>query len=92
MDGFYETGQGNMHATIWEQRDRYLANSPIFLFDRIQTPVLMGQGDQGGRLEPADVVFEALKRLGKSVEAPSRLPGPTYGPEARHRRGNPLWT
>jgi len=36
--GYYEQGQGNMKGTIWEQRDRYFRNSPVFLFDRIRRP------------------------------------------------------
>ncbi len=66
--GYYEHGQGNMGGTIWEQRDRYLANSPLFLFDRIQTPLLIGQGERDGDLAPAEAIFTALERLGKSVE------------------------
>ena len=66
--GYYEHGQGNMHATIWENRDRYFENSPIFHFDRIQTPLLIGQGETDGRLIPSDAMFTALERLGKSVE------------------------
>ena len=66
--GYYEHGQGNMHATIWENRDRYFENSPLFHFDRIQTPLLIGQGEKDGRLIPSDSMFTALERLGKSVE------------------------
>jgi dipeptidyl aminopeptidase/acylaminoacyl peptidase len=29
--GYYEQGQGNMKGTIWEQRERYMRNSPISL-------------------------------------------------------------
>jgi dipeptidyl aminopeptidase/acylaminoacyl peptidase len=66
--GYYETGQGNMRATIWEQRDRYFSNSPLFLFDRIETPLLIGQGEKDGDLAPAEAIFAALQRLGKTVE------------------------
>jgi dipeptidyl aminopeptidase/acylaminoacyl peptidase len=74
--GVYEQGQGNMHGTPWDQQERYLANSPIYSFDRIATPLLIGQGDmdftmqgmQGGNLLAADMTFAALKRLGKPVE------------------------
>jgi dipeptidyl aminopeptidase/acylaminoacyl peptidase len=66
--GYYEHGQGNMHATPWERPERWRENSPLFLFDRIETPVLMGQGDQDGRLIGADATFVALRRLGKEVE------------------------
>jgi dipeptidyl aminopeptidase/acylaminoacyl peptidase len=66
--GYYERGQGNMGATIWEQRDRYFSNSPLFLFDRIETPLLIGQGEKDGDLAPAEAIFSALQRLGKTVE------------------------
>jgi dipeptidyl aminopeptidase/acylaminoacyl peptidase len=66
--GYYEKGQGNMHGTIWEQRDQYFRNSPIFLFDRIQTPLLIGQGENDGRLWPSEAIFAGLERLGKNAE------------------------
>lgn len=66
--GYYEQGQGNMKATIWEQRDRYFRNSPLFLFDRIQTPLMIGQGSTDGRLVPSDSIFAAFQRLGKPAE------------------------
>ncbi len=66
--GYYERGQGNMGGTIWEYRDRYRYNSPIFLFDRIETPLLIGQGERDGDLVPSDAIFNALERLGKPVE------------------------
>jgi dipeptidyl aminopeptidase/acylaminoacyl peptidase len=66
--GYYEKGQGNMHGTIWEQRDRYFQNSPLFLFDRIETPLMIGQGENDGTLVAADGIFRALERLGKRAE------------------------
>lgn len=66
--GYYEKGQGNMHGTIWEQRDRYFRNSPLFLFDRIETPLLIGQGQNDGTLIASDAIFAALERLGKGAE------------------------
>jgi dipeptidyl aminopeptidase/acylaminoacyl peptidase len=66
--GYYEQGQGNMHATPWDNRDRYLENSPVFSFDRIETPLLIGQGSADGDLIPSDAMFAALQRLDKEVE------------------------
>lgn len=66
--GYYEHGQGNMGGSIWEQRDRYFANSPLFQFDKIQTPLLIGQGERDGDLVPVEAIFTALERLGKPVE------------------------
>jgi dipeptidyl aminopeptidase/acylaminoacyl peptidase len=59
--GYYEHGQGNMGGTPWEYEDRYRANSPIFSFDRIDTPLLIGQGADDGRLIPSDAVFVGLQ-------------------------------
>jgi dipeptidyl aminopeptidase/acylaminoacyl peptidase len=66
--GYYEHGQGNMGGSIWEHPQRYLDNSPLLLFDRIETPLLIGQGEHDGNLVPADAMFAALQRLGKPVE------------------------
>lgn len=66
--GYYEHGQGNMGGTPWEYPERYRENSPIHLFDRIRTPVLIGQGEKDGRLFASDAIFVALRRLGQEVE------------------------
>lgn len=69
--GYYEQGQGKMAGTPWDQRQNYLDNSPVFLFDRIETPLLIGEGDKdsfGHNQLPSDATFAALLRLGKTVE------------------------
>ncbi len=66
--GFYEHGQGNMGGSIWEHRDRYLDNSPLLRFDRVETPLLIGQGELDGDLVPTEAIFAALQRLEKPVE------------------------
>jgi dipeptidyl aminopeptidase/acylaminoacyl peptidase len=66
--GYYERGQGRMGGTPWEYPERYRENSPLFQFDRIETPILIGQGEKDGRLVASDAVFVALQRLGKKVE------------------------
>jgi dipeptidyl aminopeptidase/acylaminoacyl peptidase len=57
-------------GTLWEQRDRYLANSPIYFFDRIHTPVLLihGESETTVPIFLANQVFASLQRLGKEVE------------------------
>jgi dipeptidyl aminopeptidase/acylaminoacyl peptidase len=66
--GYYEHGQGNMGGTPWQFKDRYIDNSPIYLFDKIETPLLIGQGAKDGKLIPSDAMFVALRRLNKEVE------------------------
>jgi dipeptidyl aminopeptidase/acylaminoacyl peptidase len=66
--GYYEEGQGGMGGTPWQYPERYRDNSPIFLFDRIETPLLIGQGEKDGRLIASDTTFVSLQRLGKEVE------------------------
>jgi dipeptidyl aminopeptidase/acylaminoacyl peptidase len=66
--GYLEQGQGDLGGSPWEFRDRYIENSPIYSFDKIMTPLLIGQGAEDGRLDGADAAFVALRRLGKAVE------------------------
>jgi len=59
-----------MGGTPWDVRDRYIANSPVFFFDRVQTPLLIIQGAEDTTVAPylGDEVFVDLRRLGKDVE------------------------
>jgi dipeptidyl aminopeptidase/acylaminoacyl peptidase len=67
--GYFEHGHGNMGGTPWEYPQRYLENSPIYQFDKIQTPLLIAQGSMDGTLlRSASATFVALRRLGKEVE------------------------
>jgi len=67
--GWAETGQGRMGGTPWQFRDRYIENSPVFYLDRVQTPLLIVQGelDKAVPYQQANEVFVALRRLGKEV-------------------------
>ncbi len=67
--GWSETGQGKMMGTPWQFRDRYIANSPIFFLDRVQTPLLIVQGalDDTVPHQQAEEVFVGLRRLNKEV-------------------------
>lgn len=68
--GMLERGSGRMGGHPWELRDRYIANSPYFFFDRVTTPVLLmhGSADRTVPVAAADETFVALRRLGKTVE------------------------
>jgi dipeptidyl aminopeptidase/acylaminoacyl peptidase len=61
------TSSPPLAATPWSDRDRYLRNSPFYAFDKVTTPLLIGQGNTDG-LEVADTVFSSLVHLGKEVE------------------------
>lgn len=65
-----ERGQGLMGGTPWQFRDRYIENSPVFYFDRVQTPLLIVHGSMDSVVSPflADEIFVELRRLGKEVE------------------------
>jgi len=61
-----EAGQDRLGASPWANLWRYLVNSPVIYADRVETPVMIMQGDldfEGP--EQAEEFFMALYRLGK---------------------------
>ena len=64
-----EQGQGAMGGTPWQQRDRYIENSPMFYLDRVETPLLLVHGGIDSTCPPmlSDQVFVDLRRLKKKV-------------------------
>jgi dipeptidyl aminopeptidase/acylaminoacyl peptidase len=70
-----------MRGTPWTVRDRYIANSPVFDFDRVETPLLIVHGSDDDVVAPflADEVFADLRRLGKEVEY-ARYEGEDHSP------------
>jgi dipeptidyl aminopeptidase/acylaminoacyl peptidase len=67
--GWLEYGQGRMGCTPWQCRDRYIDNSPVFFLDRVQTPLLLIQGEADATVPAAQAeeIFVGLRRLGKDV-------------------------
>lgn len=64
-----EGDQGRMNGTLWEQRQAYIENSPLFYMDRVQTPLLLISGSEDeANAAQAQEVFNALRRLGQRVE------------------------
>jgi dipeptidyl aminopeptidase/acylaminoacyl peptidase len=64
-----EAGQHRLGASPWTNLWRYLVNSPVRYADRVETPVMIMQGDldpQGP--EQAEEFFTALYRLGKRAQ------------------------
>jgi dipeptidyl aminopeptidase/acylaminoacyl peptidase len=62
-----EISQGRMGGSLWQYRERYLENSPVFYLDRVQTPLLIIQGakDPGAKDFYSNEIFMNLRRLGK---------------------------
>ncbi len=65
--GYFETRDGRMRATLWEHPEFYLENSPILYADRIATPLLLvaNIGDGNVPFEHGLEMYQALRRLGK---------------------------
>ncbi len=63
----YEQGQSRLGANLWENRDLYLENSPIFYVDRITTPLLIMSNDNDGAVPYYQglELITAMRRLGK---------------------------
>lgn len=40
--GWAESGQGRMGGSLWEQRQRYIDNSPAFHLDKVETADAVG--------------------------------------------------
>jgi dipeptidyl aminopeptidase/acylaminoacyl peptidase len=68
--GWVEEGQGRLGGSLWEHRERFIENSPLFYFDRITTPILLRYGidDPKVSIHEGDEAFLSLRRLGKTVE------------------------
>jgi dipeptidyl aminopeptidase/acylaminoacyl peptidase len=65
-----EAGQGSMAGTLWQDRNSYIENSPIFYLNRVTTPLLIVQGADDRTVAPflGDEVFVGLRRLGKEAQ------------------------
>ncbi|TSJ36576.1 S9 family peptidase [Mucilaginibacter corticis] len=66
---YYETGQGRMASSFWENPKRYIDNSPIFEAAKVNTPLLImhNTNDVAVPWTQGYVWFNALQRLGKEV-------------------------
>jgi dipeptidyl aminopeptidase/acylaminoacyl peptidase len=63
----YERTQSRLGATLWQAPQRFIENSPIFMADRVETPLLMLHNDQDDAVPWYQGIeyFLALRRLGK---------------------------
>ena len=65
----YEKEQSRLGVTLWQDPQRYLANSPLFHMDSINTPLLIlhNDGDDAVPFEQGIEFYMALRRLGKKA-------------------------
>ena len=65
----YEQGQSRIGASMFERRDLYIENSPVFFADRINTPLLMQFGDIDDAVpwQQGVEMYLAMRRLDKNV-------------------------
>ncbi len=65
----YEQGQSRIGGTLWEKTPQYIANSPIFFADRVNTPLLIMHNDADGAVPwyQGIELFMGLRRLEKPV-------------------------
>ena len=64
-----EGKQARNGGSLWEKRDAYIENSPLFAFDQVEAPVLVicGTQDVPGAVNARET-FLGLRQLGKRVE------------------------
>jgi len=65
----YEKGQSRLSGSLWEARDEYIDNSPIFFADRIHTPLLIIAGDEDDAVPwyQSIELYLAMRRLNKEA-------------------------
>ncbi len=63
----YERTQSRIGGALWDERDRYIHNSPLFFADKVRTPLLMMHNDEDGAVPwyQGIELFVALRRLQK---------------------------
>ncbi len=65
----YEHTQSRIGGTLWEMPMRFIENSPIFMADRVKTPLMILHNDQDDAVPWYQGIeyYLALRRLGKEV-------------------------
>jgi dipeptidyl aminopeptidase/acylaminoacyl peptidase len=65
----YEKGQSRIGASLWEKRELYIKNSPLFFIDKVTTPLLIMHNDKDGAVPWWQGIeyFTALRRLDKKA-------------------------
>lgn len=67
--GQYEKGQSRIGRNLWDATELYIANSPVFHANRVNTPLLIMHNDNDGAVPwyQGIELFMALRRLQKPV-------------------------
>lgn len=67
--GQYEQGQSRIGRNLWDAPELYIANSPVFHANRVNTPLLIMHNDNDGAVPwyQGIELFMALRRLQKPV-------------------------
>ncbi len=63
-----ENRQPRLGTHLWAAPLKYIAASPVFQADKINTPILIMQGGDDGFRDQAEELFVALKRLDKPAQ------------------------
>lgn len=65
----YEKGQSRIAKTLWEDREAYIRNSPLFFLDKVNTPLLLMNNDADGAVPwyQGIEMYNGLRRLQKPV-------------------------
>jgi dipeptidyl aminopeptidase/acylaminoacyl peptidase len=63
----FEISQGRMEVPFWQDIDAYIANSPVFHVESLNTPLLVAHGDEDGAVDFNQGVeyYNAARRAGK---------------------------
>ncbi|MEJ2502712.1 MAG: prolyl oligopeptidase family serine peptidase, partial [Gemmatimonadota bacterium] len=63
----YERTQSRLGASLWDDTERYIENSPLFYLDRVETPLLIMHNDEDGAVPwyQGIELFVGLRRLDK---------------------------
>jgi dipeptidyl aminopeptidase/acylaminoacyl peptidase len=65
----YEKGQSRIGKTLWEDREAYIRNSPLFYLDKVHTPLLLMNNDNDGAVPwyQGIEIYNGLRRLEQPV-------------------------
>jgi dienelactone hydrolase len=76
----YEKTQSRIGGSLWEYPMRFVENSPVFMADRVKTPLMMLHNDQDDAVPWYQGIeyYLALRRLGKEVYL-FNYPGELHG-------------